>query len=317
MSRILLPTAENLALAAAAIREGKLVGLPTETVYGIAADAFNEEAVRATFEAKGRPPENPLIVHLADLSELERVASFVPVAAYLLAAQFWPGPLTIVVPKQPQLPAVTTGGLDTVAVRVPKHPVARKLIRLAGTPLSAPSANPFMGLSPTRADHIEGNLASQLELILDGGPCDVGVESTVVDTIVEGRVRILRAGAVSQADIERILAGTGFIVEAAGSSTGEPRRSPGLYVRHYAPRTPLRIVERLGPEDAGLVLHPPLNPNQIELPRRAKPYAANLYATLHDLDRRGLGEILVQSPPETGPWAAVWDRLRRATGKMH
>jgi L-threonylcarbamoyladenylate synthase len=302
--RIVPPTEENVREAARLLREGALVGMPTETVYGIAAVATDREAVRGTFEAKRRPPENPLIVHLARLEDVERVALAFPEEAHHLAERFWPGPLTLVLPKRPEVPHETTGGLDTVAVRVPAHPVARRLIEAADAPLSAPSANAFTALSPTRAEHIAPDIAERLALILDGGPCAVGIESTVVD-FSGSEPRLLRPGGVSRAQLEEVLG------RALGSPTGK-RKSPGMYPRHYAPRTPLRLVPALAPEDAGIAFGPPQHSGQISLPRDPNAYALALYDALHRLDSMDLPEIKLQEPPRDEAWEAVWDRL----GKM-
>ncbi|MGV3615596.1 MAG: L-threonylcarbamoyladenylate synthase [Fimbriimonas sp.] len=305
--KIVPPTLENLLMAGEAIRRGELVGMPTETVYGIAADALNPDAVRRTFEAKGRPSDNPLIVHLSDVTEVDRVAADFPLAAAVLAQRYWPGPLTLVLPKQEEVPDVVTAGLDTVAVRVPDHPVARALIEAAGTPVSAPSANPFMGLSPTRAEDIPPSIAEHLTMILDGGPCEIGLESTVAD-VRRRPFRLLRPGRISREELEVVLEH-----EVLGRDE-EVKRSPGQYARHYAPRTPVRLAERLEKSDAGITFGAPQNSNQISLPQEPVTFGAALYATLHDLDRRGLPEIVVEAPPADSAWEAVWDRLRRATG---
>ena len=296
------PTPENLASAGDALRRGELVGMPTETVYGIAARLFDRPAVRRTFEVKGRPADNPLIVHVAHLEQLDAVVDAWPDDARRLSERFWPGPLTIVLPRKPAVPDEATGGLDTVAVRVPAHPVALRLIDAADSPLTAPSANPFMGLSPTRADHvsIEG-----LAMVLDGGPCAVGIESTVVDLSGE-MPRMLRPGGVPRAQIEAALG-------RALAGKGESRRAPGDYPRHYAPRTALRLVERLGADDTGLTLEAAASLRQIRLPRDPAAYGVSMYAALHRLDAIGAAEILVEAPPRTEPWEAVWDRLQRAT----
>jgi L-threonylcarbamoyladenylate synthase len=299
---------QNLARAAEVLRAGGLIGMPTETVYGLAADATSEAAVAKVFVAKGRPAENPLIVHIADQDTLKKVAASLPEYAAKLVARFWPGPLTLVLPKTGLVPALVTGGLDTVAVRMPDHPVALALIRLTGLPLAAPSANRFMQLSPTRAENVDEGLA---EFVLDGGACRVGVESTVVDCTGD-RPRILRPGGVSRAEIEATLK-----MSLHGPTSGETepgRRSPGQYRRHYSPNTPLALVEELRESDAGLTLSKPLNPNQILMPKDARAYGAQLYAALHTLDGRRLERILVQTPPAEPEWEAVLDRLRRACG---
>lgn len=302
--KVVLPTEANIILAAQAIRDGRLVGMPTETVYGLAANALDEKAVRATFAAKGRPADNPLIVHLASAEDVSSVASSIPEAAQTLMARFWPGPLTLVLPKRPEVPDVTTGGLDTVAVRVPAHPVARALIAAAERPISAPSANPFMGLSPTRAEHLDPALGEHLALVLDGGPCEIGLESTVVDASGE-EVRLLRPGRISKAEIEAALG------RPVAEGAGEKRRSPGMYPRHYAPKTAVRLMEALGVAP-GIRLGGVAGEGQIALPSDPAGYGAGLYAAMHEMDARGLGEILIETPPEGPEWAAIWDRLRRA-----
>jgi L-threonylcarbamoyladenylate synthase len=295
-----------LAEAIDAIRAGNLVGLPTETVYGIAADALNPDAVAAIFRLKQRPADNPLIVHLAHADDVLRVATAFPDAARRLAERFWPGPLTLVLPKRHEVPDITTGGLDTVAVRIPNHPVAHALIAATG-PLAAPSANRFMRLSPTRATDIDPEIASGLAVILDGGPCEVGIESTVVDA-TDDKIRLLRPGGISAAQLAKI----------AELSTEPPteRRSPGLYPRHYAPQARLILKPELAPADAGLTFDQPTNERQILMPNDPGKYAAQLYAALHDLDRQSPAIIVVQSPPETPEWTPVWDRLRRAATEL-
>lgn len=296
---ILLPDREGIARAAAVLQSGGLVVIPTETVYGLAANALDADAVRRIFAAKGRPSDNPLIVHVADEAGLRLVAKSLPEHAARLVKRFWPGPLTLVLPKTDAVPDETTGGLDTVAVRMPSHPVALELLRACGLPLAAPSANRFMRLSPTRADHVDPDLA---EFVLDGGPCQVGLESTVVDC-TGPQIRILRPGAIHRADLAACLG-----QPLAGPVEG-PRRSPGQYRKHYAPRTPVRIV--VGSEGRSEI---GFHDAEVVLPRDPAAYGSQLYAALHVLDARGLAEIRIQAPPETAEWEAVWDRLRRATG---
>ncbi len=297
---ILDPTPENLAAAAAALRRGDLVGVPTETVYGLAASLWNRDALRATFAAKGRPADNPLIVHVAHLEQLDEVVSEWPDDARRLSERFWPGPLTLVLAKRADVPQVATGGLDTVAVRVPAHPVALRLIDAAGTPLTAPSANRFMALSPTRAEHVD---LPGVAMVLDGGPCAVGIESTVVD-LSGPEPRLLRPGGVPRVQVEAAL-GRGL----AGKDG--VRRAPGDYPRHYAPRTPLRIASRLCATDVGLTFDEPTD-RQIRLPPDPAAYGISMYAALHRLDALDAREIIVQAPPRDTAWEAVWDRLDRA-----
>jgi len=304
---ILPPTRETIAAAAEALRRGLLVGMPTETVYGIAALAHDPVAVARTFAAKRRPGDNPLIVHLAGADELPRVAREVPAAARQLATAFWPGPLTLVLRRRPTVLDCVTAGLDTVAVRVPDHAVARELLAAVGEPLSAPSANTFMHLSPTTAADIEPELRQQLAMVLDGGPCRVGLESTVVDCT--GTPRVLRPGGVSRAELEAVL---GQPVPLLGGDDRGPRASPGRYTRHYAPVTPLRLAATLAPGDTGLTFAAPSGPQQVQMPREPSAYGAALYRVLHALDAVAATAIVVQEPPAEPAWEAVRDRLAKA-----
>lgn len=304
---ILEPTDENIALAADALRRGLLVAMPTETVYGVAADATNREAVRKVFDLKGRPPENPLIVHVATFEQVLPLVREVPPMARVLADRFWPGPLTLVLPKSDLVPPEVTAGLDTVAIRMPKHPVALSLILAAGRPLAAPSANPFTQLSPTRAEHIDPELAKGIDHVLDGGPCFVGLESTVVDLTMNPPA-ILRPGGVSRGDIQAALG-----VPLGQIPSAKMRTSPGMYPRHYAPRVPVRLVECVPPEAAGLVLGPAANAMQIRMPRDAVAYACALYDALHRLDLQEPTTIYVERPDGGPEWEAVVDRLVKAS----
>ena len=304
--RVLSPTDQAIREAADALNRGELIGLPTETVYGIAAIATNQEAVLKTFALKGRPADNPLIVHVAAMRQVENLVTGIPEFARRLGELFWPGPLTLVLHKLPSVPDEVTGGLNTVAVRVPGHPIARAIIEAANSPLSAPSANVFMGLSPTQAGHISPEILSGLTCVIDGGPCEIGLESTVVDCTGLAPV-ILRPGAITRDQIESVV---GSVSHAVPSE----RRSPGTYSRHYAPQTPLRLVASLGSHDAGIVVSPPANPHQIQLPLDPTRYGAMLYTTLFNLDEFGFPEILIEMPPSTAAWEAVWDRIRKASG---
>lgn len=305
--KVVFPTMDTLHEAGEALRRGELVGMPTETVYGIAAIATNPTAVLNTFALKKRPADNPLIVHLASAQDALTVVAEWPDTADALANAFWPGPMTLVLPKRPHVPSETTGGLDTVAIRVPSHPVARALIRSAGSPLSAPSANSFMHLSPTRAEHIEDSILDGLALVLDGGPCEVGLESTVIDC-TDGTVRVLRPGHITRAQIEAVL---GFEVVEGHSTV---RKSPGMYPRHYAPSTTTRLVKSLAPTDVGLTFESPANESQIQMPADPNGYASALYAALHQMDTLTPAEILIVEPPISPEWQAVWDRLRKMLG---
>lgn len=300
---ILPPTPENVRLAGEALRRGELVGMPTETVYGLAASVWNVGAILKTFAAKGRPVDNPLIVHVAHLEQLDGIVAAWPDDARRLAERFWPGPLTLVLPKRPEVPLEASGGLKTIAVRVPAHPVALRLIDATGSPLTAPSANPFMGLSPTRAEHVR---LAGLAMVLDGGPSAIGIESTVVD-LVGLQPRLLRPGGVPRGQIEAAL-GRSLL------GKDDVRRAPGDYPRHYAPRTSIRLAESLEAGDSGLTFEEPER-GQILLPADPAAYAISMYAALHRLDALDLKEIVVQAPPRDAAWEAVWDRLDRATTK--
>jgi L-threonylcarbamoyladenylate synthase len=304
---VVQPTESALNEAAEALRDGRLVVIPTETVYGLAADATNEEAVKSIFEAKGRPAENPLIVHVAHRDWIDNLAIETPEYAYRLIREFWPGPLTVVLKKRPEVSGLVSAGLDTVGLRMPAHPVALRFIELVGRPIAAPSANKFTELSATRAQNVDPDLAAHAAMVLDGGACEFGLESTVVDCV--GAVpRILRPGNISKLQIERLLGLEVLVGPGAG------RRSPGLYPRHYSPKTALCLVERLAPDQAGLVLSELSNPGQVLMPSDPIAYGALLYETLHDLDQVGIDQIFVEMPPQSPEWAAVWDRLRKAAG---
>ena len=304
---IVIPTTENIKAASRIIEEGGVVVMPTETVYGLACDALNDAAVQKVFSIKGRPDDNPLIVHLGDVQELDAVAESVPEEALVLAHRFWPGPLTLVLPKKPSVPYRTTGGLDTVAVRVPNHPVALALIRECGRPLAAPSANLFTELSPTSAQDVDPSIQQRVGMVLDGGPCSVGLESTVLD-LSTGQPQILRPGDVSRAEIQAVLGMPLGIVPPPSV-----RKSPGLYRRHYAPRATVKIVEKLRDGQPGLMFGEPTAATQVKMPFEPKAYAANLYSAMKRLDDLGVDEINIEAPPANAHWEAINDRLRKAS----
>jgi L-threonylcarbamoyladenylate synthase len=306
--KIVQPDNDLIAEAGAILRSGGLVIMPTETVYGLAASIENDHALARIFEIKGRPADNPLIVHIGDLGDLERLCEPVTQSAKILAKRFWPGPLTLVLQKQPEVSDRVTAGGPTVAVRMPSHPVALSLIAAAKVPLAAPSANRFMQLSPTSAQDIDLQIGNQVPMIIDGGPCEVGIESTVVDCTGD-TARVLRPGVLSLEQIVR------HVPCELNPNPTLHKASPGQYARHYSPKTPLRIVERLEPTDAGITLGEPENAVQLALPNEPIAFASKLYATLHFLDRQGLPEIVVQSPPNTPPWQAIHDRLRKAANR--
>jgi L-threonylcarbamoyladenylate synthase len=296
---MIYPTsAEAMARAAGLLRAGELVAFPTETVYGLGANALDESAVRKIYEAKGRPSTSPLIVHVDSIDMARSLAADWPDAAEKLARAFWPGPLTLVVAKRLHVPDAVTAGLPSVGLRVPEHPVALALIAAAGVPLAAPSANRFTELSPTTAGHVERGLGDRVAMILDGGPCTVGIESTVV-SVAGARPVLLRPGMISAAQIEAVVGPLGELPMA-----GSAHLSPGLHPKHYSPRTPLLIAGR----DAAAA---PAGARVAHLDAAALP-AAELYATLHRLDDEGYDAIVVTLPPDTPEWAAVRDRLTRA-----
>lgn len=311
---VLPASTESIARAGALLREGGIVAFPTETVYGLGANALDAAAVARVFEAKRRPSFDPLIVHIADEESLERVAARVPDVARRLMERFWPGALTIVLPRAAEIPRLVTAGLETVAVRMPSHPVAQALLRAAGTPLAAPSANAFGSLSPTRAAHVLESLGERVDLILDGGPTQLGVESTVLR--LSPRPALLRPGAVPVEAIE----------EAIGPMErgvrDEPSASPGRMLQHYAPHTPLRIVDAatVASEErasAGYLAfsEPPDGYAAVRVlsPRGDLSEAATrLFEFLHELDALGLQRIDAAPVPETGLGLAIMDRLRRA-----
>lgn len=320
------PDAAVLAEAVAVLRRGSLVAFPTETVYGLGANALDAAAVRGIFAAKGRPSYNPLIAHVADVAGARALAIEWPAMAQALADRFWPGPLTIALPKHTHVPDEVTAGRATVAVRVPAHPVARALIAAAGVPLAAPSANRFTELSPVTAQQVARSLGDRVALILDGGRTDVGIESTVVDLSVSPPV-LLRPGTITRAALEAI---TGPLADpAAPEAEDAPRAAPGMIARHYAPRATVRLVDgdalsavvhALGEEaraHTGLVtwsVSQPLEGVAVHhrLPADAERYAATLYDTLHAVDDAGCTTVLVERPPDDARWDGVRDRLTRA-----
>ncbi|MDP2821491.1 MAG: L-threonylcarbamoyladenylate synthase [Sulfuritalea sp.] len=312
--------------AADLLRAGELVAFPTETVYGLGADASNPQAIAKIFTAKGRPADHPLIVHLPDASHLERWAVEIPESARILAAAFWPGPLTLILKRHPSVPDAVTGGQDTVGLRVPNHPLALQLLRefagASGGGLAAPSANRFGRISPTTTAHVREELGDAVALILDGGPCAVGIESTILD-LSAGEPRILRPGMLDAAAIGKLLGDT----PAFGGTPDAPRVSGSLEA-HYAPRSPLQLVAAAdlaatvgraldaGRRVAVLSAQPPDSEHK-NLAWRSAPanpaqFAHDLYARLREMDALACDLILVAAPPADGAWRAVADRLQRA-----
>jgi len=314
-SQILEPTQANIETAAQCLRQGSLVAFPTETVYGLGADATNDHAVAAVFAAKDRPRFNPLIVHLADRSEADRIVHFEE-RAEKLARAFWPGPLTLILPRRREahVSQLAGAGLDTLAIRVPDHKVAQALLAAARRPIVAPSANRSGRLSPTRAAHVIASLGQKVDLVLDGGPCRIGLESTVLD-LTDG-ARILREGAISAERLATTLDEP--VAEAAGETPRLPR-SPGMLARHYAPQSPLRLDAREAhPDEALLAFGAKAPPESVSVKNLSRSgdlveAAANLYRFLHELDQGGFSGIAVQPIPDSGLGRAINDRLRRAT----
>ena len=313
----------DLARAAELLRAGEIVALPTETVYGLAADALNPAALAKVFAAKGRPLLDPLIVHVADREGLARVARPDPRLDRLAA--FWPGPLTVILPRLPVVPDLVTAGRDTVAVRLPSHPVFRAVLAQVG-PLAAPSANPFGYVSPTLVSHVRDSLGERCPWVVDGGPCAHGVESTILDLSDPARARLLRPGPVTREALEAAL-GSPVEVVARAAADHEAQLAPGMLARHYSPRTPLRLF----PRGAEPVIPPAHAAVLFQSRRAAPPYGADayhlsesgdvaeaargLFALLRQLDRRGYEVIVAELAEERGLGVALNDRLRRAAAR--
>jgi len=310
---IMPPSLANFHLACKYLLQGKLVSFPTETVYGLGADATSDAAVARIFEAKKRPAFNPLIIHLPSLEEAEKYVEF-DIISRKLGTAFWPGPFTLVLKKKPDsmLSALVSAGLDTVAVRVPEHPVARELLQTFKYPIAAPSANISGRLSPTRPEHVADELSSEVAMILDGGECRTGIESTIA-RVMGSEISLLRPGAVTRREIEEL---TGLRVSSAPE--GDNPAAPGQLRVHYAPKTPVRLnAKSIYPGEA-LLAFGSLYPKDAKILRNLSPKAslreaaANLFAMLHELDRTGCKMIAVSPIPDKGLGVAINDRLRRA-----
>jgi L-threonylcarbamoyladenylate synthase len=318
--RLLASEADSLSTAEAILRAGGIVAVPTETVYGLAADATKPEAVSAIFAAKGRPANHPLIVHVASVDDLDKWAVDIPDHAYTLASSFWPGPLTMLLKKAAHVSPVVTGGLESIGIRVPSHPVLHALLLSSGIGLAAPSANPYKQLSPTNAEQVIEKLDGKIDAVLDGGDCAIGLESTIVD-LSGDVVRVLRAGPVSPSALSAVL---GQQVTAPASHNTSV---PGNIENHYQPKTPLRLLSReqllakmaaAGDAEAFIVLADfpkDESPSQqiISMPASKPAFAKIFYKTLHDLDRKNLSAIWFELPPQTEEWMDVNDRLQRAS----
>ncbi|MEN9507013.1 MAG: hypothetical protein RI958_2939 [Actinomycetota bacterium] len=293
---------DDVGAALEVIRDGGLVAIPTETVYGLAADASNDRAVRSIFAAKGRPVDHPLIVHIASGVHLDHWASDIPPSAALLADACWPGPLTLIVPRAPQVLDVVTGGRSSVGVRVPAHPLTTELLTRFGGGLAAPSANRFGHVSPTTARHVVDDLGDAVDLILDGGPCPIGVESTIVDCTVDP-VQILRPGAITAEQIQRLLG------SSPADATG-PSRAPGMLASHYAPRCEVILADSV--DEARVIARA----RRFDIIGSVDPvdYAQHLYEWLRAADDRDAVGVVAVLPPATGLGHAVRDRLVKASG---
>lgn len=309
------------------LRNGGLVAFPTETVYGLGADATNELAIRKVFQTKGRPSDHPLIVHIASAAQLSNWAAKVPKEAILLAEAFWPGPLTLVLRKQPHVFESITGGQNTVALRIPRHPLALALLTAFGGGLVAPSANKFTRISPTTASAVREELGNEVDMILDGGACEVGLESTIVD-LTSAKPLILRPGMISAEAIEKVLQKS---VKVARQDTPVETRAPGMHHVHYAPVTKtklvksanlIKVISKLNANELPIAcmiysdITLPTTPgiSWVNLPKDPAGYAHELYRTLRAVDQQKFHMIIVEAVPEGVEWEAIRDRLIRASG---
>jgi L-threonylcarbamoyladenylate synthase len=326
MVRVVRATQVEIETAVQALRDGELVAFPTETVYGLGANAQNPAAVRKIFEVKGRPANHPVIVHLDSPRYLHRWVREVPDGATRLAESFWPGPLTMVLPRAANVHDVITGGQDTIAIRVPAHPMAQQLLTAFGGGIAAPSANRYGRLSPTRAEHVREELGETIRVILDGGECQIGLESTIVSFEAGGSVRLLRPGSVTAAQMRAVVG------ELLVGADGVSPRVPGSARTHYSPSTPLIIVppgeidaqadaaSSGGRRVAVLAQRLPLRSHKyvtwINAGRRPESYGRDLYTNLRTLDKAGCQRILVQDVPDGERWDAIRDRLLRAASSV-
>jgi L-threonylcarbamoyladenylate synthase len=325
-----LTIADNTAIEEGAnlLHQGRLVAFPTETVYGLGADASNPEAVRRIFAAKGRPANHPLIVHIADSNCLSDWAENIPDAAYRLAEHFWPGPLAIILNKKPNVPMAVTGGQNTVGLRVPNHPVVLQLLREFGGGIAAPSANKFCRISPTQAHHVAEELGDAVDLILDGGACEVGVESTIID-LSGTQPRLLRHGHITSEQIQAVLHTQLIVPNPAKQQASDEIRTPGMMAVHYAPLTTAllcpsdrlqSLINQLVSKNKSIavmsyqtVITESRQVSVLKMPATAETYAQCLYAALRKLDHQQRDVIVVEQPPTGAQWSAINDRLEKAT----
>jgi L-threonylcarbamoyladenylate synthase len=311
----------NLDQAVALLNKDQIIGFPTETVYGLAGNAFSDVAIKKIYEVKKRPSFNPLIVHIKSFDVLETVAAEIPEKAHLLANAFWPGPLTLLLKKQPTISNLVTANLDTVAVRIPNHPVALELLHQLDFPLVAPSANPFTRISPTKAEHVAQYFENKIDMVLDGGTCTAGVESTIVG-FESNKVIVYRLGALSLEAIEKVVGPVTII-----NKNKKNPKAPGMFLKHYSPKTEFILTRNLQSEidwfqdkKVGLLLFNTIQPNfelknQFVLSKDSNldEAAANLYEALHELDKLNLDLIIAERFPEYGLGITINDRLERAS----
>ena len=314
---------KDISLAVQHLNQNGIIGFPTETVYGLAGNAFDTEAIHKIFEIKKRPTFNPLIVHIKGIEDLKQVATEIPPIAYELANAFWPGPLTLILKKQPYIPDLVTANQDTVAVRVPNHPVALELLHQLDFPLVAPSANPFTSISPTSAEHVENYFGNQINMVLEGGECSAGIESTIIG-FENNRVVVYRLGALELEEIEKISGSVTLL-----NKKGKKPIAPGMLLKHYAPKTDFILTRNVQEEldwysdkKIGLLLYNSFMPdferkNQIVLSEESdlKIAASKLYHAMHKLDKMNLDLIIAERLPEYGLGISINDRLERASKK--
>ena len=325
--------ADNAAIehATKLLQQGRLVAFPTETVYGLGADASNPEAIRRVFKVKNRPANHPLIVHISGVEQLKDWAQKIPESAKILASAFWPGPLTIVLNKKSDVPLEVTGGQNTIALRMPDHPVALALLNKFEGGIAAPSANIYCRISPTQASHVEDELGDSVDMILDGGACKIGLESTIID--LTGPVpKLLRPGVISKAEIEGVLGIEITRIDATIENKSQNNRVSGMNRLHYAPTTPTALCEhdklaivlnnlRIQNKRVGLLsyqFNPPENRfiHMLCMPEQAESYAQELYACLRELDNKKLDIILIEKTPESENWLAINNRIEKATARF-
>ncbi|MEF1256628.1 L-threonylcarbamoyladenylate synthase [Vibrio sp. M260112] len=309
---------QDIELAKQILARGELVAIPTETVYGLAADASNPEAVKKIFAAKGRPANHPLIVHIGDVEQLSDWARDIPAQAYTIAEAFWPGPVTLLLNKAPQATSVVTGGLETIGIRMPAHDVFSTLLKSSGMAVAAPSANPYKKLSPTSAEHVMNSLGGKISAVLDGGDCTHGLESTIID-LTEKPYRILRTGPVTAAQLSEVLG------EEVLSPKAHSVAVPGNVTSHYQPNTKVRLVtleeiSNASGDNIACLHYSPIAPSLAfkskPMPTDVAQYSHDLYRALDEADKWGCDEIWVERPPVSEEWFAVHDRLNRAQSKL-